>query len=123
MTTVNVHEAKTNLSRLLLRVMNGEEIIIAKAGKPIAVLSPVNDTSVQRTPGDDAGQVVIKPNFDAPLPIQLSHALHVYTLPDIHQDPFDRLLIAQSQLEKLPLLTADADIARYTAVANPRSAM
>ncbi len=49
----------------------------------------------------------------SPLPIQLSHALHVYTLPDIHQDPFDRLLIAQSQLEKLPLLTADADIARY----------
>lgn len=49
----------------------------------------------------------------SPLPIQMSHALHVHTLPDIHQDPFDRLLIAQSQLEKLPLLTADADISRY----------
>ena len=48
-----------------------------------------------------------------PLPIQLSHALHVFALPEYHQDPFDRLLIAQSQLEKLPILTADANIARY----------
>lgn len=51
-------------------------------------------------------------NF-APLPIQLSHAAAVYQLPHIHQDPFDRLLIAQSQLEKLPLLTADSNIAKY----------
>jgi PIN domain nuclease of toxin-antitoxin system len=48
-----------------------------------------------------------------PLPIELSHTLQVYHLPPLHQDPFDRLLIAQSQLEQLPLLTADADIARY----------
>jgi PIN domain nuclease of toxin-antitoxin system len=48
-----------------------------------------------------------------PLPIQLSHALHVSTLADIHQDPFDRLLISQSRLEKLPMLSADRDIARY----------
>lgn len=68
MTIVNVHEAKTNLSRLLLRVMNGEEIIIAKAGKPIAVLSPVSEAPIRRTPGNDAGQVILKPNFDAPLP-------------------------------------------------------
>lgn len=48
-----------------------------------------------------------------PLPIQLSHALQVYKLPDIHQDPFDRLLVAQSQLEGFPLLSTDAEIARY----------
>jgi PIN domain nuclease of toxin-antitoxin system len=48
-----------------------------------------------------------------PLPIQLSHALHVFNLPNLHQDPFDRLLIAQSQLENLPLLSADPEIARY----------
>ena len=47
------------------------------------------------------------------LPIELSHALGVYDLPPIHADPFDRLLIAQSQLEKIPLLTADAEIVRY----------
>ena len=47
------------------------------------------------------------------LPIQLSHALRVYSLPEIHRDPFDRLLIAQSQLEKMPILTADENISSY----------
>ncbi len=48
-----------------------------------------------------------------PLPIQISHTLQVYNLPAIHNDPFDRLLIVQSQMEGLPLLTADREIARY----------
>jgi PIN domain nuclease of toxin-antitoxin system len=47
------------------------------------------------------------------MPIQLSHALHLYALPDLHRDPFDRLLVAQSQLEGLPLLTNDPQIAQY----------
>ncbi len=47
------------------------------------------------------------------LPIQLSHALHVYTLPNHHRDPFDRMLVAQSQLEKLPIVTVDPQIAHY----------
>lgn len=48
-----------------------------------------------------------------PLPIQVSHAAHVYELPQHHNDPFDRLLIAQSQLESLPLVTRDDDILQY----------
>lgn len=47
------------------------------------------------------------------LPIQLSHAAGVHQLPAIHQDPFDRLLIVQSQLEAMPLITADPEIAKY----------
>jgi len=47
------------------------------------------------------------------LPVQMSHALHVYALPYHHQDPFDRLLIAQARLEKVPILTADPQISRY----------
>jgi PIN domain nuclease of toxin-antitoxin system len=47
------------------------------------------------------------------LPIHLSHALHIHTLPLLHTDPFDRLLVAQSQLERMPLLTTDAEIVRY----------
>jgi len=47
------------------------------------------------------------------LPVQMSHALRVYALPDYHRDPFDRLLIAQAQLEGLPILTRDTQIARY----------
>jgi PIN domain nuclease of toxin-antitoxin system len=52
-------------------------------------------------------------NAIAGLPVQISHALQVYALPLLHRDPFDRLLVAQSQLEGMPLLTADAQIARY----------
>ncbi len=57
METVNVHEAKTHLSRLLERVERGEEIVIARAGKPIAVLSAyVPPESQPRVPGDLGGQ-------------------------------------------------------------------
>jgi prevent-host-death family protein len=66
---VNVHEAKTNLSRLLERVMAGEEIVIAKAGKPVARLSPYHaGQPTRRVPGNDAGKVIIAPDFDSPLP-------------------------------------------------------
>jgi PIN domain nuclease of toxin-antitoxin system len=48
-----------------------------------------------------------------PLPIQVSHALHVHGLPDHHRDPFDRMLVAQSQLEDLPIVTPDQQIGQY----------
>ncbi len=51
MTVVNIHEAKTHLSRVLRRLMNGEEIVIAKAGKPIAKFSPILEPPARRTPG------------------------------------------------------------------------
>jgi prevent-host-death family protein len=66
--TVNVHEAKTHLSRLLARVEAGEEIVIARAGKPIAVLSPAAERPPDRVPGYDRGKVVIHPSFDDPIP-------------------------------------------------------
>ena len=67
-TTVNVHEARIHFSKLLQRVIEGEEVIIAKAGKPVAVLSPLPSTAVRRIPGNDAGKVIITPAFDEPLP-------------------------------------------------------
>lgn len=65
---VNVHAAKTHFSKLLERVMAGERIIIAKAGKPVAVLSPITERPSKRVLGRDAGRVVIHEDFDAPLP-------------------------------------------------------
>jgi PIN domain nuclease of toxin-antitoxin system len=47
------------------------------------------------------------------LPIQVSHSLRVFSLPTFHNDPFDRLLVAQSQMEKLPLISKDTSIAQY----------
>jgi len=67
-TTVNIHEAKTHLSRLLERVQRGERITIAKAGRPIAVLVPLEASSGRRPMGMDRGRIVIHPNFDDPLP-------------------------------------------------------
>ena len=48
------------------------------------------------------------------LPVQMSHALHVYELPEHHRDPFDRMLISQAQLEDMYILTADRQIALYS---------
>ena len=68
MRTVNVHEAKTHLSRLLDRVASGEQIVIAKAGRPVARLVPVAVGSGDRELGRDRGLVWISDDFDAPLP-------------------------------------------------------
>jgi len=65
---VNIHEAKTHFSKLLERVKSGERIIIAKAGKPVAILSPITEAPAVRIPGIDTGKVVIADDFDAPVP-------------------------------------------------------
>lgn len=65
---VNIHEAKTHLSRLLARVEAGEEITIAKAGRPIARLTGIQERPPDRIPGLDRGLVIIGPDFDDPLP-------------------------------------------------------
>ena len=62
--TVNIHEAKTHLSKLLRRVMGGEEIVIAKAGKPIARLIPERPAAGKRVPGIDKGKLWIAADFD-----------------------------------------------------------
>jgi prevent-host-death family protein len=67
MTEVNIHEAKTHLSRLLLRVADGEEIVIARAGKPVARLVPI-EPKPQRVIGQDDGLFEVPEDFDAPLP-------------------------------------------------------
>jgi prevent-host-death family protein len=69
--TVNIHEAKTHLSRLLARVMGGEEIIIAKAGKPIAKLVPYGTRSEERIPGTAKGKIWMSADFDEPLPDEI----------------------------------------------------
>jgi prevent-host-death family protein len=67
MTEINIHEAKTHFSRILSRVAAGEEIIIAKAGKPIARLVPFRKPKGKRPMGMDRGLFSIPSDFDAPL--------------------------------------------------------
>ncbi len=68
MLEVNVHEAKTHLSRLLARVEAGEQVTIARAGRPVARLVAVAPARRRRTPGRDRGLGRIADDFDAPLP-------------------------------------------------------
>jgi prevent-host-death family protein len=70
MQTVNIHAAKTHLSRLLDAAASGEEILIARAGRPIARLVPLEGQAVRprRRLGLLAGQITVPEDFDAPLP-------------------------------------------------------
>jgi prevent-host-death family protein len=68
MRTVNIHEAKTQFSRLVDAAASGEEIVIAKAGKPAARLVPMERVKVTRRFGGLKGKVRIADDFDAPLP-------------------------------------------------------
>jgi prevent-host-death family protein len=65
-TSVNIHQAKTHLSRLVERVEAGEEIVIARAGRPVARLVPFSSRTSPRAPGLWRGRVRLAPDFDAP---------------------------------------------------------
>lgn len=71
MTQINVHQAKTHLSRLLVRVAAGETIVIARSGKPVARLVPFDADCTNRVPGLDRDHVHIRSDFDDPLPADL----------------------------------------------------
>lgn len=68
MRTINIHEAKTHLSRLVDEVTSGEEVVIAKAGKPMARLIPFAPAARKRKLGMLAGKIPVPDDFDAPLP-------------------------------------------------------
>lgn len=64
----NLYEAKTSLSKLVDRAAAGEEIVIAKSGKPLARLTPLSTGRPRRQPGGWEGRVTISEDFDEPLP-------------------------------------------------------
>ena len=75
-TTVNIHEAKTHLSRLLKRVAVGEQIIIARAGTPIARLTPYKEQGRERIAGRDRGLFTVPDDFNAPLPDEVIESFY-----------------------------------------------
>ena len=76
MVEVNVHEAKTQLSRLLARVEAGEEVLISRSGRPVARLVSAGRSQARRTPGRDKGKGWIADDFNAPLPKKLLAAFY-----------------------------------------------
>jgi prevent-host-death family protein len=82
---VNIHEAKTHLSRLLQRVAAGEEVTIARAGVPVARLVAVDQNKTVRPLGFARGQVWVADDFDAPLPDDLLKAFYGGSLPPLEK--------------------------------------
>ena len=74
-TVYNLHEAKTQLSKLVDRFAEGEEIAIAKHGRPMARMLPVNTVTLPRKPGGWEESLIVQPDFDDPLPPELMRAL------------------------------------------------
>jgi prevent-host-death family protein len=68
---VNIHEAKTHFSRLLERVAMGEEIVIAKAGTPVAKLVPLKSARPKFKFGSAKGEFVVPDDFNDPLPKEI----------------------------------------------------
>ena len=88
---------------LLFSVASGWEIAIKASHGRIELPAPMERFLIEQ----------LWENRIDVLPIQMSHALHVHALPHHHRDPFDRMLVAQARLEKLPILSADVRIAEY----------
>lgn len=65
---VNIYEAKTHFSKLINEALAGEEVVIAKAGKPLVQLVPCKGAQKKRVPGRGKGKIVMSGNFDDPLP-------------------------------------------------------
>ncbi len=83
---VNIHEAKTHLSRLLQRVAAGEEVTIARAGVPVARLVPLEPKKKKIRPlGMDRGRVWVANDFDAPLPDELLKEFYGGELPKLER--------------------------------------
>lgn len=74
MTTVNIQHAKANFSKLIARVRKGEEIVLAKAGKPVAKIVPFDPDPKRRVPGSARGLFTMSDDFDAPLPDEILDA-------------------------------------------------
>jgi prevent-host-death family protein len=65
---VNIYEAKSKLSKLINQVIAGEEVIVAKSGKPVAKIVPLEKPIQDRKPGSAKGKIIIAEDFDEPLP-------------------------------------------------------
>lgn len=99
-------------ARQLIAHGDNEVLFSAASGWEIAIKTGLGRLSLP----DDAERFITEQlarNSFLVLPIQLSHALRVMALPDHHRDPFDRLLVAQAQVENLPILSSDPQIVRY----------
>ncbi|MBC7840806.1 MAG: type II toxin-antitoxin system VapC family toxin [Gemmatimonadaceae bacterium] len=105
-------ERLSKRSRNLLVVAEHELVLSAASAWEIAIKHALGKLTLPEPPVEYITRLMSKTGI-TPLPVYHRHALHVATLPTHHADPFDRLLIAQAQLESLPVLTADKIFRKY----------
>ena len=99
-------------AREMMSKSHNELYLSAASGWEIAIKSRLGRIMLPKKPDMFiANQLAL--NSIISLPIEMSHALHVHNLPYHHHDPFDRIIIAQAQLEKFPVLSADPQFKKY----------
>jgi len=95
-------------------IENGDNVVFlsSASGWEISIKAQLGKLKLPATPETFVTEQLFHHGFQS-LSITMSHALHISNLPPLHRDPFDRLLIAQCQLEKIPIITADHLITQY----------
>jgi PIN domain nuclease of toxin-antitoxin system len=99
-------------ARAAIEIGENEVFFSAASAWEIAVKTQLGKLRLPSDPEPFISQQLQLNGF-RPMPIGITHALHTASLETIHRDPFDRILIAQSQLEQMPLVTADPLITQY----------
>ncbi len=96
----------------IIKNMDNEVFVSAASGWELVIKTQLGRLKISENPVDFIWEQIQLNAFQS-LAIRMKHALQIFSLPDHHKDPFDRLLVAQAQLEEMPILTADHQIARY----------
>lgn len=99
-------------ARAVIRSGRNELFLSAASGWEIAVKAGLGRIRLPEPIGSFLLDQMVRNGIEA-MPVSMRHALHVHTLPLLHRDPFDRMLVAQAQLEALEILTADPAIRQY----------
>lgn len=105
-------ERFSRASESLIVASDNELFLSAASSWEIAIKHGLGRLPLPEAPGDYIPRLMARVGI-TPLPVLHQHALHVATLPLHHRDPFDRLLVAQAQVEDLPIMTADRAFALY----------
>jgi PIN domain nuclease of toxin-antitoxin system len=99
-------------SRALLIAADNELLFSAASAWEIAIKHGLGKLQLPESPAEYIPRMMVHTSV-TPLPVHHRHALHVAELPEHHRDPFDRLLVAQAQVEQVPIITADRHFLQY----------
>jgi len=99
-------------ARAIIADGDNELFLSAASGWEMAIKTRLDKLHLPDNPASFVFEQ-LRINAIEPLAIQMTHALRVYSLPGHHRDPFDRILVAQAQVERMPIITADPQVAQY----------